>query len=277
MYIMGQRIFRLPLICVYMKMPHDIKKRGVLPVTDKKQLKTELLWLAAAVIGVFGAAATSVITANVILKRLPAVLSVPLSFVSEWLLLAVPVLIMIFRSESFSEFLPSNEKLDRQLFSGFVTGMILTSLLTLAPMMLGFGDSIKSVSVSKSWQYIYYLLFSFLAQAAAEELLFRGYFYSRINRLFGETAAMISSSVLFGLFRRKPCEGHFDDRCEHSILHTPQKRQGLYTSFTRFCTRYLPVHEYRVERCFHGRLKLCSDFFRVKRIPPLLRKKRCPL
>ena len=200
MYIMGQRIFRLPLICVYMKMPHDIKKRGVLPVTDKKQLKTELLWLAAAVIGVFGAAATSVITANVILKRLPAVLSVPLSFVSEWLLLAVPVLIMIFRGESFSEFLPSNEKLDRQLFSGFVTGMILTSLLTLAPMMLGFGDSIKSVSVSKSWQYIYYLLFSFLAQAAVEELLFRGYFYSRINRLFGETAAMISSSVLFGLF-----------------------------------------------------------------------------
>ncbi len=171
-------------------------------MTEKiKSSRTELLLLFAAVIGVFG----GVVTVNLFIRNafngLPVPVKMPLAFVIQWVLMLVPAMIMILRDESFEEFLPPKEKPGMQILAGLGIAAVFSVVLTLVPHLAGFGSWVEGgYFYTELWMYIYYFFQCVFAIGLTEELIFRGYFYARIERIFGETAATAGSSVLFGLF-----------------------------------------------------------------------------
>ena len=171
-------------------------------MTEKiKANRNELLLLMLAAVGVFGGIVTVNIFNKSVFVKLPIAARMPLIFLLEWVLMLVPAMIMILRDESLGEFLPKKEKLGRQILTGLGIAAVMSVVMTLVPHLAGFGKYVESgYFYTEPWQYIFYFFQCVFAIALTEEFIFRGYFYSRIDRIFGETAAIAGSSVLFGLF-----------------------------------------------------------------------------
>ncbi|SDA15383.1 hypothetical protein SAMN02910447_00917 [Ruminococcus sp. YE71] len=167
----------------------------------EKKKTSELLLLAVAFFGVMGGLATLFFVGMPFAMKLSVSARMPLVIVMRWALMLVPAMIMILREESFREFLPEKEKLGRQIVTGAAVGAAFSAVMTLIPHLAGFGES---VSAGYGYKYLWQFAFEFIncifCIGLTEEFIFRGYFYSRLERIFGSTAAVAGSSVLFGLF-----------------------------------------------------------------------------
>ncbi len=160
----------------------------------------ESIWLAAAAAAVLGLLAVTVISMRA-MNSLPIPVKAPLFVFMQWIPLAAAAVIMLIRRESIKELLPPKEKAGRQIVLGIVCGFLMSVVLMLIPFAAGFKEYIyTNGGYGNIFNALYKLASYIIGTAAAEEILFRGYFFSRIERLGGETAAIIGSSLLFGLY-----------------------------------------------------------------------------
>ncbi len=119
-----------------------------------------------------------------------------------WICLIVPVIIFIIQKDSVYEYGFEKENRTGQIVTGVVIAVIMSVILTLVPHLLGFGDYVDNGNRYEYWwQFVFEFIYCIGAVAAVEEMAFRGFLYTKIKRVSeSETAAIIISSVLFGLF-----------------------------------------------------------------------------
>lgn len=137
-----------------------------------------------------------------ILMLLPLPARMAASVIAYWLIALVPIILMTVNKEKLSEYGFTAEKLGKQIIVGVLIGAAMSIVLTVVPHLLGFGEYVSSgKNYTRLWQFIYEFIYCIFAVSFAEEFVFRGFVYKKILDIGGkETAAVIVSSVLFGLF-----------------------------------------------------------------------------
>ena len=137
-----------------------------------------------------------------ILMSLPIVVRMIMMIVTYWAVVIVPVIIMFIDKKPLSEYGFCRENIFRQILIGVLLGLAMSAVFTLTPHLLGFGENFDSGKrYSYLWQYIYEFAYCIIAVGFAEELVFRGFLYTKFKAVFGtEISAAVGSSVLFGLF-----------------------------------------------------------------------------
>lgn len=133
---------------------------------------------------------------------LPLVARMICMIITYWLIALIPLGIMLFTKEKDERMTLKKDGLGTQILIGLVAGLVISSAYFLVPYLLGFGSIVDNGSrYSQAWQFAYEFFYFIAAVGAVEELVFRGFIYSKLERFFNsEWAAIIISSVLFGLF-----------------------------------------------------------------------------
>lgn len=136
-----------------------------------------------------------------ILMLLPLPARMAASVIAYWLIALVPIILMLANKEKLSDYGFTAEKFGKQIIVGVLIGAAMSLVLTVVPHLLGFGEYVSSgKNYTRLWQFIYEFVYCIFAVSYAEEFVFRGFTYKKIFDISGkETAAVIVSSVLFGL------------------------------------------------------------------------------
>jgi membrane protease YdiL (CAAX protease family) len=136
-----------------------------------------------------------------LLMTFPLAIRAVLMIVMQWLLLIIPVTFTIKSGETLSDIGFTKEKSPSQILIGIVLSAIMSLVLTVIPILLGFKELIGSASYTKAWQFAYDFAYKTLGIALVEEIIFRGYIFKKLIDLKNSKwFAIIVSSVLFGLF-----------------------------------------------------------------------------
>lgn len=123
----------------------------------------------------------------------------PLSFIMYWLVAAVPLLILILRSDRLKTLEIDKSSLIKQFLLGLALGAVLFAVIELVPILLGIENNGKHYI--KLWHFVFEVFFTLLCVGLVEEFIFRAFVYEKLERLSGSTAiAVIGSSLLFGFF-----------------------------------------------------------------------------
>lgn len=119
-----------------------------------------------------------------------------------WLIALIPIVVMHINKDRFVDYGFSKSKLGLQIIVGILIGIAMSFILTLLFHILGFGKYVDSGKRYKYlWQFIYEFFYCIFAVGFAEEFIFRGFIYEKINRISQkDMIAIIGSSVLFGAF-----------------------------------------------------------------------------
>ena len=130
-----------------------------------------------------------------ILMLLPLPARMITMVITYWLVALASIILMTANKEKPSDYGFTAEKLGKQIIVGILIAAAMSLALTVVPHLLG------EKNYTKLWQFIYEFIYCIFAVGFAEEFVFRGYIYKKILNISGkETAAVIVSSVLFGLF-----------------------------------------------------------------------------
>ncbi|MDP4108994.1 MAG: type II CAAX endopeptidase family protein [Bacillota bacterium] len=115
---------------------------------------------------------------------------------------AIPYLICLAKKITFSELGYKKGEIKSQLFAGIGIFLVIFGLTVILPLLLGTDKSeVLSFKCTTPGRLAFYLFFDFLFVGFGEEFIFRGYFMRRLDAAFhSETAALVLSSVLFGLW-----------------------------------------------------------------------------
>ena len=164
----------------------------------KKEIISLILGFLGSMLGLIGVAAFN----QYILMSLPLIVRMIMMIAAYWAIVIAPVIIMICDKNPLSEYGFCREHILRQILTGVVLGLALSAVFTVTPHLFGFGEYFDSGKrYSYLWQYIYEFAYCIIAVGFAEELVFRGFIYTKFKAVFGtEISAVIGSSVLFGLF-----------------------------------------------------------------------------
>lgn len=160
-----------------------------------------VLRVTAAMCGVFIVLFGIILFNTHVLSSLSLPLRMITMIVSQWLLFSVPGLMMKRSGKSMFDIGFDKSHVAVQVLLGILAACIMSALLTVVPILLGFRDAVGSTQYSKAWQFAYEFVYSIFGVALAEELIFRGYLFHELlairpSRWF----AMVCSSLLFGLF-----------------------------------------------------------------------------
>lgn len=119
-----------------------------------------------------------------------------------WLIALIPIVVMHINKDRLVDYGFSKSKLGLQIIVGILIGIAMSFILTLLFHILGFGKYVDSGKRYKYlWQFIYEFFYCIFAVGFAEEFIFRGFIYEKINRISQkDMIAIIGSSVLFGAF-----------------------------------------------------------------------------
>ena len=122
--------------------------------------------------------------------------------IAYWLPALIPLIILRITRTNPAILGFSKADLPHQVLVGILLGIVMSLVFTLTPHLIGLGSFFDNGRRYKMlWQFVYEFAYFILAVGAVEELLFRGFFYHKARELFSsETAAMLISSLLFGLF-----------------------------------------------------------------------------
>ena len=132
---------------------------------------------------------------------LPLPLRMIAFFADYWLVFLVLFVFVEFSHERFAFGGFSKEKVPKQILLGIGAGLAMSLIFTCIPHIAGFGSFVSGGKEYKFlWQFIYEFVYMTGAVAAVEEMVFRGYFYDRIEKLWGNSAAVWLSSAMFGIF-----------------------------------------------------------------------------
>lgn len=157
------------------------------------------------IIGTVGAAAgllgVSAFQQN-ILMGLPVGFRMILLVLAYWVIAAVPFGIMLAAKETPSDYGFSKAKIGLQAAAGILTGLCMSLVFTLIPILCGKGDWVDNGHHYRElWQFVYDFVYAIAAVGLVEEFVFRGFLYKKVKDLSGSSGAAIAvSSVLFGLF-----------------------------------------------------------------------------
>ncbi|SEK41998.1 CPBP family intramembrane glutamic endopeptidase [Ruminococcus albus] len=140
-------------------------------------------------------------TANFI-NGMPIALRATLLFVLYWAAAVIPIIFIRQDKMSAADLGFEKKSLAKQILIGIGLGLGTSLVLTGIPVLAGFGEYVNNgKDYTESWQFIYDFAYCILAVGAAEELVFRGFVFSKLKNLFGkEIYAVIGSSLLFGIF-----------------------------------------------------------------------------
>jgi hypothetical protein len=137
-----------------------------------------------------------------ILMSLPLAVRMIAMIAVYWLIAAVPIVVMILSKDKLTDCGFSREKIVKQIIVGIAAGIAMSLVVTIVPYLAGFGELISSGKpYTHLWQFAYEFVYCIFAVGLTEEFVFRGFLYHKLQSAFGsELAAIIGSSVLFGLF-----------------------------------------------------------------------------
>lgn len=166
-----------------------------------KRVRKNIIQLYVVVFGVFVTIFGIVMFNQYLLMNFPLAVRAVLLIVMQWLLLIMPVASMFKSGETLSDIGFTKEKISSQILIGIVLSVIMSLVLTVIPILLGFKELIGSNSYTKAWQFAYEFAYRTLGIALAEEIIFRGYIFKKLMDIRdSKWFALIVSSVLFGLF-----------------------------------------------------------------------------
>jgi len=137
-----------------------------------------------------------------VLPALPLACRMICMLLVYWLIALVPLILICISKDQKEIFVFPKERVGIQILVGVVSGLVISSAYFLVPYFLGFGPYVDNGSrYTKLWQFAFEFVYFIVAVGAVEEIVFRGFIYSKLKRLFdNEWIAIIASSVLFGLF-----------------------------------------------------------------------------
>ena len=137
-----------------------------------------------------------------ILMSLPLALRMVMMIVTYWVPAVVPFIIMLRDKSPLSDYGFYKDHIFKQVLIGLTLATAMSLVFTLFPHLLGYGQYVDSGKrYTFLWQFIYEFVYCVIAVGFTEEFIFRGFLFDKFKKVFGtETAAVIGSSVLFGLF-----------------------------------------------------------------------------
>ena len=161
----------------------------------------ELFLLALAVCGVFAALFGLILFNRHLLQSFSLPLQAVLAIVTQWLLFLVPGVLMLINKERIRDLGFTKKGWAKQVLAGLCIALVMSAILTVLPISLGLRYMIGGTNYTQAWQFVYEFVYAICGVALAEELIFRGYIYNKIQHMQNNKWwAIIASSILFGLF-----------------------------------------------------------------------------
>lgn len=165
------------------------------------KIKTSALPLFIAIAGTVAAMFGLRLFHQSLLMQLSLPLRMILMIITQWLLFLVPGALMIAGGETFGDLGFRKEKILLQIGVGIALAALMSLVLTVLPIALGFKEMVGTTSYTQAWKFIFEFIYSVFGVALAEELVFRGYiFYQLLKIKNSRWFAILVSSALFGLF-----------------------------------------------------------------------------
>ena len=167
-----------------------------------KEGKKTIIWIVIAITGVVAGLLGVNAFNQYVLMNIPLVWRMVGMIVTHLPIAIVPLCIAIFNKDKWSDYGFSKEKIGYQVVIGLVIALCMSFVFTVIPHLAGKSDWVNNQhQYQYMWQFIYDFVYFIFAIALVEEFVFRGFFYKKLETLFGSTVgAIIGSSVLFGLF-----------------------------------------------------------------------------
>lgn len=157
--------------------------------------------MAIAICGVFALLFALTLFNQLLLRTFSLPLRMILMIVTQWMLFIAPGILMLVNKEKLQSFGFTKSNIPRQVFIGILIALLMSAMLTMLPILLGYRDLVGSTSYTKAWQFTYEFIYRILGVALVEELIFRGYIFYKLLEIKNSKAfAIIISSLLFGLF-----------------------------------------------------------------------------
>lgn len=160
--------------------------------------------LAGLIVGAAGAFAglLCLVQINRVLMYMPVMARMPASVISYWIIAFVPFVIIFWSKDKPRDYGFVRNNLIGQIVTGLIIGIIMSLVLTFIPHIAGFGNMVDNGRrYMYWWQFAYEFVYCIFAVGFAEEFVFRGFIYRKIELLSNsQTVAIAVSSVLFGLF-----------------------------------------------------------------------------
>jgi membrane protease YdiL (CAAX protease family) len=96
----------------------------------------------------------------------------------------------------------NKEAIGKQLLMVIPIFVLVSFLFVVGPLLIGMNLSdVLSFKVSKPGIFVFYVIFDMVFVGMGEELVFRGYFFEKLKRVFNSGIwGVILSAILFGLF-----------------------------------------------------------------------------
>ncbi len=137
-----------------------------------------------------------------VLISIPLVWRMLLMIVTYLPIASVPFCIAIIDKDKWLDYGFSKEKIVCQVLIGLGIALCMSFVFTVIPHLAGKSDWVNNQhQYQYMWQFLYDFIYYIFTIALVEEFVFRGFFYTKLKTLFGSsTSAIISSSILFGLF-----------------------------------------------------------------------------
>lgn len=168
-------------------------------VKDRKKI---MIHIVIAIIGVVASLLGVNVFNQYVLMSMPLVWRMVLAIVTYLVIAIVPFGVIIFHKDKWSDYGFSKEKIGYQVLIGVAIALCMSFVFTVIPHLAGKSDWVNNQhQYQYMWQFIYDFVYYIFAIALVEEFLFRGFFYTKMEILFGSSAgAIVGSSILFGLF-----------------------------------------------------------------------------
>lgn len=136
-----------------------------------------------------------------LLMGFPLAARMILMIITQWSLFLVPGILMLVKKEKLADLGFTKKRIPQQILIGIVIALLMSGVLTVLPILLGFRDMVGSTSYTKAWQFVFEFFYTVLGVALAEELVFRGYLFNNLLKIKNSRwFAIAISSVIFGLF-----------------------------------------------------------------------------
>lgn len=176
-------------------------KRDIEDLGLMSKSSNSIIQLIVAIIGVFITIFGVSMFNRYLLMQFPIGVRMVLMIVSQWIIMLVPAILIMVNKDKLSYFGMVTENISHQILIGVILALLMSLILTIVPILLGFKEKIGNTSYYKPWQFAYDFVYSIIGVALAEEFVFRGYIFHKLlevkdSRWF----AIIVSSILFGLF-----------------------------------------------------------------------------
>jgi membrane protease YdiL (CAAX protease family) len=118
----------------------------------------------------------------------------------QWVAAIGPLVLCLIDWTTWEELGFSKSKIPLQILFGIGLALLFSLLFTLVPIWCGGKDLVGTTSYTEAYQFAFVFAQDILGVALAEEFIFRGFFFRRINQLTDKKwVCILASSLLFGL------------------------------------------------------------------------------